>query len=69
MDTEDKNKVLYIQQQADELSAEIAKLIGENADLSEKRLNELIKKSSLLCSFYVKIQPYISQANTEFYYI
>jgi len=45
MDTESKNKVLYIQQQADELSAEIASLIGKDADLSEKHLNELIKKS------------------------
>lgn len=45
MDTESKNKVLYIQQQAKELSAEIARLIGKDADLSEKHLNELIKKS------------------------
>ena len=33
----------YIQQQADELSAEISKLMKKDADLSEKHLNELIK--------------------------
>lgn len=32
-----------IQQQADELSAEISKLMRKDADLSEKHLNDLIK--------------------------
>ena len=35
--------IYYIQQQADELSAEISKLMRKDADLSEKNLNELIK--------------------------
>ena len=39
----DKEKIYYIQQQADELSAEISKLMKKDADLSEKHLNELIK--------------------------
>lgn len=43
MNDEHKGKIYYIQQQADELSAEISKLMKEDADLSEKHLNELIK--------------------------
>ena len=39
----EKEKIYYIQQQADELSAEISKLMRKDADLSEKHLNELIK--------------------------
>ena len=38
-----KKKIYYIQQQADELSAEISKLMRKDADLSEKHLNDLIK--------------------------
>ena len=43
MNDEHKEKIYYIQQQADELSAEISKLMRKDADLSEKHLNELIK--------------------------
>ena len=43
MNDEHKEKIYYIQQQADELSAEISKLLKKDADLSEKHLNELIK--------------------------
>lgn len=43
MDDKHKEKIYYIQQQADELSAEISKLMRKNADLSEKHLNELIQ--------------------------
>lgn len=43
MNDEHKEKIYYIQQQADELSAEISKLMKKDADLSEKHLNELIK--------------------------
>ena len=39
----EKEKIYYIQQQADELSVEISKLMRKDADLSEKHLNELIK--------------------------
>lgn len=35
--------VHYIQQQADELSAEISKLMRKDADFSETHLNDLIK--------------------------
>ena len=42
MNDEHKEKIYYIQQQADELSAEISKLMRKDADLSEKHLNELI---------------------------
>lgn len=43
MNDEHKEKIYYIQQQADELSAEISKLMKKDADLSEKHLNELIE--------------------------
>ena len=43
MNDEHKEKIYYIQQQADMLSAEISKLIRKDADLSEKHLNELIQ--------------------------
>ena len=43
MNDEHKEKIYYIQQQADELSAEISKLMRKDADLSEKHLNDLIK--------------------------
>ena len=38
-----ENQFYYIQQQADELCAEISKLMRKDADLSEKHLNELIR--------------------------
>lgn len=41
MNDEHKEKIYYIQQQADELSAEISKLMKKDADLSEKHLNDL----------------------------
>ena len=40
---EHKEKIYYIQQQADELSAEISKLMRKDADFSETHLNDLIK--------------------------
>ena len=40
---ENKEKICYIQKKADELSAEISKLMTKDADFSEKHLNELIK--------------------------
>lgn len=43
MNDEHKEKIYNIQQQADVLSAEISKLMGKDADLSEKHLNELIQ--------------------------
>lgn len=43
MNDEHKEKIYHIQQQADELSAEISKLMRKDADLSEKHLNDLIK--------------------------
>ena len=43
MNDENKEQNYYIQQQADELSAEISKLMRKDADLSEKHLNDLIK--------------------------
>lgn len=43
MNDEHKEKIYYIQQQADELSTEISKLMRKDADFSEKHLNELIK--------------------------
>lgn len=43
MNDEHKEKIYYIQQQADELSAEISKLMREDADFSETHLNDLIK--------------------------
>ena len=43
MNDEHKEKIYYIQQQADELSAELSILMRQVADLSEKHLNELIK--------------------------
>ena len=43
MNDEHKEKIYYIKQQADELCAEISKLMRKDADLSEKHLNELIK--------------------------
>ena len=42
MNDEHKEKIYYIQQQADELSV-VSKLMKKDADLSEKHLNELIK--------------------------
>ncbi len=38
-----ENQFYYTQQQADELCAEISKLMRKDADLSEKHLNELIR--------------------------
>lgn len=43
MNDEHKEKIYYIQQQADELSTEISKLMKKDADLSEKHLKELIE--------------------------
>lgn len=43
MNDENKVKIYYIQEQADELSAEISKLLRKDADISEKHLNELIQ--------------------------
>ena len=43
MKDEHKEKIYYIKQKADELSAEISKLMRKDADLSEKHLNDLIK--------------------------
>ena len=43
MNDEHKEKIYYIQQQADELSAEISKLMRKDADFSETHLNDLIK--------------------------
>ena len=43
MTDEHKEKNYYIQQQADELSAEISKLMRKDADFSETHLNDLIK--------------------------
>lgn len=43
MNDEHKEKIYYIQQQTDMLSAEILKLMRKDADLSEKHLNELIQ--------------------------
>lgn len=43
MDDKHKEKIYYIQQQADMLSAEISKLMRKDADISEKHLNELIQ--------------------------
>ena len=43
MNDENKEKIYYIQQQADELSAEISKLMRKDADFSETHLNDLIK--------------------------
>lgn len=41
MNDEHKEKIYYIQQQSDELSAEISKLMRKDVDLSEKHLNDL----------------------------
>lgn len=43
MNDEHKEKIYYIQQQEDELSAEISKLMRKDADFSETHLNDLIK--------------------------
>ena len=43
MNDEHKEKIYYIHQQADELSAEISKLMRKDADFSETHLNDLIK--------------------------
>lgn len=43
MNDEHKEKIYYIQQQADVLSAEIPKLMRKDADFSEKHLNKLIQ--------------------------
>ena len=43
MNDEHKEKIYYIQQQADELSAEISKLMRKDPDFSETLLNDLIK--------------------------
>ena len=43
MNDEHKEKIYYIQQHADMLSAEISKLMRKDADISEKHLNELIQ--------------------------
>ena len=43
MNDEHKEKIYYIEQHADELCAEISKLMRKDADLSEKHLNDLIK--------------------------
>lgn len=55
MNDEHKEKIYYIQQQADELSTEISKLMKKDADLSEKHLNELIELGvfiSMTCKSY-----------------
>jgi len=52
MNDEHKEKIYYIQQQADMLSAEISKLMRKDANLSEKHLNELIQLGvfiSMIC--------------------
>lgn len=41
MNDEHKEKIYYIQQQADELCVEISKLMRKDAELSEKHLNDL----------------------------
>lgn len=43
MDDKHKEKIYYIQQQADGLCSEISKLMRKDVDLSEKHLNDLIK--------------------------
>lgn len=43
MNDEHKEKIYYMQQQADELTAELSKLMRKDADFSEKHLNDLIK--------------------------
>ena len=43
MNDEHKEKIYYIQQQADVLSAEVSKLMRKDADLSEKHLIDLIQ--------------------------
>ena len=43
MNNETKEKIYYMQQQADTLCSEISKLMREDADLSDEHLNELIK--------------------------
>lgn len=48
----EKENILYIQQQADNLCAEISKLMRKDADLSERHLNDLIVTGlsiSMLC--------------------
>ena len=52
MDIKDKEKIYYIQQQADNLCAEIAGLMKKDADTSAEHLNEMIKMGldiSMLC--------------------
>ncbi len=43
MDDSNKEKVYYIQQQADNLCAEISSLLRKDADMSAEHLNEMIK--------------------------
>ena len=52
MNDTNKEKVYYIQQQADNLCAEISNLLREDADMSSEHLNEMIKIGldiSMLC--------------------
>lgn len=52
MTSKQKNQILYIQEQADALSAEISELMRNGADLSHKRLNEMIQRGlfiSMVC--------------------
>lgn len=44
MTSKQKNQILYIQEQADALSAEISELMRNGADLSHKHLNEMIQR-------------------------
>ena len=43
LNNEQREKIRYIQQDSDELSAEISKLMRQDADFSKEHLNELIK--------------------------
>lgn len=52
MSDEQKEKIYWIQQQTDNLTAEISKLLRKDADLSKQHLNELIKSGvfiSMVC--------------------
>lgn len=52
MNDANKEKIYYIQQQADNLCAEISSLLKKDADMSSEHLNTMIKMGldiSLLC--------------------
>lgn len=52
MDDKNKDKIYYIQQQADNLCAEISSLLRKDADMSSEHLNAMIKMGldiSMLC--------------------